>query len=232
MAQQKVSVPVRSLFQMLLLVLLPPFLPLLISGRWNWWQGWVCAIVYILSFVVSRLLAARQHPDLIAERTRFMQAQDTKAWDKVLAPLVGLGSIVVLIVAGLDKLYGWSTAFSTGINLLGLGGLLLGYAFSSWALIENRFFSGTVRIQTERDHHVISSGPYKIVRHPGYAGALLAYVFVPLLLDSAWAFVPTVILMIAMIVRTALEDKTLQAELPGYKDFTNRTKYRLVPWVW
>ncbi len=232
MSKQERSFPMRAILPIVLLVFLPPLLPILISGKWTWWQGWACAATYILSFVLSRLIAARQHPDLIAERARFMQAQDTKPWDKVLAPLLGVGSTFVLLVAGFDQLFGWSSPFSAGINLLALVGILLGYAFSSWALIENRFFSGTVRIQTERGHHVISTGPYQIVRHPGYAGALLAYVFVPLLLDSAWAFVPTVLLTIVLVVRTALEDQTLQAELPGYKQFAQKTKYRLLPGIW
>ena len=115
---------------------------------------------------------------------------------------------------------------------MALVGILLGYAFSSWALIENRFFAGTVRIQTERGHHVISGGPYRIVRHPGYAGAVLGYLLIPVLLDSAWAFVPAILLLIVMITRTALEDKTLQAELPGYKEFAQRTRYRLIPGIW
>ena len=114
-----------------------------------------------------------------------MQAKDTKPWDKILAPLLGLGSILILVVAGLDKYYAWSPASTLTVNLIALIGIILGYGFSSWALIENRFFSGTVRIQTERGHHVVSTGPYRIVRHPGYAGGLLGYVFIPLLLDSA-----------------------------------------------
>ena len=110
--------------------------------------------------------------------------------------------------------------------------ILLGYAFGSWALMENRFFSGVVRIQTERGHHVVSSGPYAIVRHPGYAGALLTYFATPLLLDSPWTFLPVIVMAIVLVVRTVLEDRTLQEELPGYKEFTQKTRYRLVPGVW
>jgi protein-S-isoprenylcysteine O-methyltransferase Ste14 len=185
-----------------------------------------------LSFVVSRLIVNRRHPDLIKERARFMNAEDTKPWDKVLAPLLGIGSVLILVVAGLDKHYGWSPASSLTVNLIALFGILLGYGFSSWALIENRFFSGTVRIQTERGHHVVTTGPYRIMRHPGYAGGLFGYLFIPLLLDSLWAFIPAVLLMVVIIVRTALEDKTLQAELPGYKEFAQKTRYRLLPGIW
>ena len=96
----------------------------------------------------------------------------------------------------------------------------------------NRFFSGTVRIQTERGHHVVSSGPYRLVRHPGYAGGLLGYVLIPVLLDSLWAFLPAGLLATVMVIRTALEDRTLQAELSGYAEYAQKTRYRLVPGVW
>ena len=166
MSDVKRALTVRVIVQMTLVVFVAPLIPMIISGQWAWWQAWVYAIASSLAFIVSRILAGRRHPDLIAERARFMEAKDTKPWDKVLAPLLGLGSILILVVAGLDKYYGWSSAFSVNVNILGLVGIVLGYGFSSWALIENRFFSGTVRIQTERGHHVVSSGPYRIVRHP------------------------------------------------------------------
>ncbi len=232
MAAQNKPVIWRAIVQMVIVVLVAPFIPMIISSQWDWWQAWVYAIASILAFVFSRLIVARKHPDLIAERARFMQAKDTKPWDKILAPLLGLGSILILIVAGLDKYYAWSPASTLIVNLIALTGIVLGYGFSSWALIENRFFSGTVRIQTERGHHVVSTGPYRIMRHPGYAGGLFGYLFIPLLLDSLWAFIPAVLLMIVMVTRTALEDKTLQAELPGYKEFAQKTKYRLIPGIW
>ncbi len=240
MVQQNKPVIWRAIVQMVIVVVLAPFIPLIISGQWDWWQAWAYAVVSILAFVISRLFVRRKHPDLITERARFMDAKDTKSWDKVLAPLVGLGSVFILVVAGLDKYYGWTSASnlsltpsaSLTVNLIALAGLILGYGFSSWALIENRFFSGTVRIQTERGHHVVSTGPYRIVRHPGYAGGLFGYLFIPLLFDSLWAWLPTILLAVVLVVRTALEDKTLQAELPGYREFARKTKYRLIPGIW
>ncbi len=222
----------RLVVQLVIVVLVAPLLPMIISGDWGWWQGWVYAAVNILSFVVSRLILARVHPDLIRERARFMDAQDTKPWDKVLAPMLALGPVLTVVVAGLDRLYGWSSASPVWVNLTALVVMLIGYAFSSWALIVNRFFSGTVRIQTERGHHVVTDGPYRIIRHPGYAGGLLGFVVIPLLLDSVWAFIPAVLLTIVVIIRTVLEDKTLQAELPGYAEYAKKTRYRLIPGVW
>lgn len=232
MTETQKTFTLRVVIQLAIVVLVAPFIPMIISGQWGWWQAWAYAAASILSFVVSRLIVNRRHPDLIKERARFMDAKDTKPWDKILAPLLGLGSILTLVVAGLDKYYVQTPASSLIWNLIALFGILLGYGFSSWALVENRFFSGTVRIQTERGHHVVSTGPYRIVRHPGYAGGMFGYLFIPLLLDSLWAWIPTILLAVVLIVRTALEDKTLQEELPGYKEFAQKTRYRLLPGVW
>jgi protein-S-isoprenylcysteine O-methyltransferase Ste14 len=228
---QKVFTP-RVALQVLFFIVVIPFLPLLISGRWNWWAAWAYAIISIAGFVISRVLAARRHPDLIAERAHSMQHENIKPWDKRLAVWLGLGGVLVLLVAGLDERFGWSPAFSAPVTILSLLMILAGYALGSYALIENRFFSGTVRIQTERGHHVVSSGPYRWVRHPGYAGALLTYLATPLFLDSMWALLPTALVMVLMVVRTALEDRTLQDELTGYRDYAGRVRYRLVPGVW
>ena len=222
----------RTLIQMLFFIIVVPFLPLLISRQWDWWEAWVYAIVSIVGFAASRALAARRHPDILAERARFLQHEDAKPWDKWLAPLVGLGSGLIPLAAGLDALFGSSPAFSLPVKILALVGILAGYAVASWALIENRYFSGMVRIQAERDHHVVSSGPYRWLRHPGYAGALLNYLLTPLFLDALWAFLPTIFLTVVLIIRTNLEDQTLQTELPGYREYAGRVRYRLLPGVW
>jgi protein-S-isoprenylcysteine O-methyltransferase Ste14 len=222
----------RVLIISFLFVVVAPFLPLLISQQWDWWQAWVYAIVSILGFVISRALAARRHPDLLAERARMLRHEDAKPWDKTLAPLVGLGGAAIPLVAGLDALFGWSAGFSLPVEVLALAAILAGYALGSYALIENAYFSGMVRIQTDRGQRVVSSGPYRWVRHPGYVGALLVYLATPLFLDSAWTFVPVLFLTVVLIIRTNLEDKTLQVELDGYRDYAQRVRYRLLPGVW
>ena len=218
--------------QLLIFVVVIPFLPLLISGRWDWWEAWVYAIIYILGFVLSRMLVARRHPDLLAERARFTQHVDAKPWDKWLAPSVGFGGGLIPLVAGLDALFDWSPTFSLPVKILVLAIILAGYALGSYALIENRFFSGMVRIQTDRGHHVVSSGPYRWLRHPGYAGALLAYLATPFFLDSLWAFLPAVLLTILLVIRAALEDNVLREELAGYNDYAREVRYRLLPGIW
>lgn len=232
MDSQPGSLTPRVLILSFLFVVVAPFLPLLISWQWDWWQAWVYAIVSIAGFAISRALAARRNPGLLAERARFLRHEDAKPWDKKLAPLVGLGGALVPLVAGLDARFGWSAGFSLPIELAALAVLLAGHALASYALIENAYFSGMVRIQTDRGQHVVSSGPYRWVRHPGYAGALLAYLATPLLLDSTWALLPAIFLTVVLIVRTRLEDRTLQAELPGYRDYAQRVRYRLLPGVW
>ena len=229
--QQKIISP-RVVVQMSFFVVVIPLLPLLISWRWDWWEAWVYALICILGFAISRVLAARRHPDLLAERARFMQHEDAKPWDKLLAPLVGLGGGLVPLVAGLEALFDWSPTFSLPAKTLSLVIILAGYALGSYALIENRFFSGMVRIQTDRGHQVVSSGPYRWMRHPGYAGALLAYLATPLFLDSRWTFLPAAFITILLVIRTHLEDRTLQDELEGYRDYAGRVRYRLLPGVW
>lgn len=229
--QQKTISP-RVVVQVLFFIVVIPFLPLLISWRWDWWEAWVFAIICILGFGISRALAARRHPDLLNERARFMQHESAKPWDKLLAPLVGLGGNLIPLVAGLDALFDGSPAFSLPMKIVSLVIILAGYALGSYALIENRFFSGMVRIQADRGQQVVSSGPYGWMRHPGYAGALLAYLATPLFLDSRWAFLPAVLLTIVLVIRTGLEDRTLQDELEGYRDYARRVHYRLLPGIW
>lgn len=229
--QQRLITP-RVILQLLFFIVFIPFLPLLISRHWDWWEAWVYALSGILNFAISRVLAARRHPDLIAERARYMQHENAKAWDKLLAPFLGLGGILMMLVAGLDALFGWPPTYSLPLKILSLVIILAGYALGSYALIENRFFSGMVRLQTDRGHQVVSSGPYRWMRHPGYAGALLTYLATPLFLDSRWAFLPTVFITILLVIRTALEDRVLQDELAGYRDYVRRVRYRLLPGVW
>jgi protein-S-isoprenylcysteine O-methyltransferase Ste14 len=234
MENSKIQLNVRTIVQMLVFIVLVPFLPLIISLEWDWWQAWAYGLIGVLGFIVSRILVNMRHPDLIAERAKFMQHENTKPWDKVLARLVGLGGGLIPLAAGLDAKYDWSKIeHSLSVEVVALGLILVGYVIGSWALMENRFFSGTVRIQTERGHHVISSGPYAVVRHPGYAGALLTYFATPLLLDSPWTFVPVFFMAVVLIIRTDLEDRTLKHELSGYKEYaTQKTRYRLLPGIW
>ena len=222
----------RVLIQVLLFVVVVPFLPLLIAGRWTWWGAWAYAAVAILGFALSRFLAARRHPDILAERARFMQHENAKSWDRPLVSLLALASTSILVVAGLDAGLGWSTGFGPPVKGVALAVIVAGYALGSYALIENRFFSGMVRIQSDRGHQVVSGGPYRRIRHPGYAGGILTYLATPFLLASYWAIVPAALTAIVLLVRTQLEDTTLRNELPGYSDYARRVRFRILPGIW
>jgi len=231
--KNKNSVTIIRIVVMLLLVLVViPLLPILISGRWNWWEAWVMLAVFVLSFILSRALAVRKSPDILKERANYNQHENTQPWDKWLSPLVAFGSVFILLVAGLDALYHWSAGFPLAVEIAGLVLIAGGYILGSYAFIENAYFSGTVRIQDERGHRVVSSGPYGWMRHPGYLGSLVASLGMPLLLDSIWAFIPVVIFGAFFIIRTRLEDNFLQENLPGYREYAQKVRYRLLPGIW
>ena len=231
MTVERRTIPGRAVIQALVFVVVVPLLPLLISREWDWWEAWAFAAVSILGFGASRRLAARRHPDLLAERAQFTSHDDMKSWDRVLVRLVALGSAAVPVVGGINAIYG-RAAFAWALKAAALCALLAGYILSSAALIENRFFSGVVRIQRDRGQYVVSNGPYGWIRHPGYAGAVLAYLAVPFLLESWWACVPSLLLIVVLVVRTWLEDSTLMDELPGYRVYAERVRSRLVPCIW
>ncbi|MCW8982957.1 MAG: isoprenylcysteine carboxylmethyltransferase family protein [Gammaproteobacteria bacterium] len=137
----------------------------------------------------------------------------------------------MVIVAGLDHRFNWSSEFPLWLNVIGFILIAFGYAFAAWAVVENRFFSSVVRIQTDRGHAVCDSGPYRFVRHPGYAGSILALFGIVLALDSVWTLIPTAVALIIAVIRTSLEDQTLQDELQGYRDYARRVRYRLIPGI-
>jgi len=213
--------------------LLIPAVLLICGGDLGWWQAWLYALLIVSAGLGSRIWAEHRHPGLMAERQNADSIQSAKAWDKVLAPLMAVSiGFPLVIVAGLDHRHGWSPEFPTWIIALGFVLILFGYAFASWALAENRFFSSVVRIHSDRGHVVCDSGPYRIVRHPGYAGNIPPLLGLALSLGSIWTLIPAAVALIVTVIRTALEDRTLQAELPGYRDYVRRVPYRLIPGVY
>jgi len=203
------------------------------AGDIDWWQAWVYSLLIVAVGLGGRFLAERRHPGLLAERQNIDNVQTVKEWDKVLAPLMALSlGLPLVIVAGLDHRFGWSPAFPLWLNLLGFFLIAIGYAFAVWAIVENRFFSSVVRIQTDRGHEVCDSGPYRIVRHPGYAGNILPLLGIVLALSSLWTLIPAAVALVIAVIRTTLEDRTLQKELPGYKEYARSVCYRLIPGIY
>jgi protein-S-isoprenylcysteine O-methyltransferase Ste14 len=230
--KKRKTISPRIFILTILLVVVFPFLPLLISKHWDWWEAWVYAITTIMAFALSRVIAARRHPDLIAERAGFLQHENTKLWDKRLASLGLLCGSLVPLVIGLDALYAWSPLFSLPLKIALLVLILAGYVLGSYAFIENAYFSAEVRVQSDRGHQVVSNGPYRWIRHPGYAGSLLTTLVIPLFLDSPWAILPAMFSIILLVIRTNLEDQALWNELEGYRDYAMRVRYRLFPGIW
>lgn len=225
--------PPRQWIRMIITFLLIPLVLMISAGDFGWRQAWVFSLMFVAVGIGSRIWAERRHPGLLAERANFENAQDVKPWDKVLSPLMAVSvSFPIVIVAGLDHRYGWSAGFPIWLNILGFILIAAGYAIAAWALAENRFFSGVVRIQTDREHVVCDTGPYRIVRHPGYAGSVLALPGIALALSSVWTLVPAAIALVIAVIRTALEDSTLQEELPGYREYARRVRYRLAPGIY
>jgi protein-S-isoprenylcysteine O-methyltransferase Ste14 len=223
----------RQWLRSIVVYLLIPLVLLVCGGDFGWWQAWVYSVLMVAAGLGGRVWAERRHPGLMAERQDIDKIRNSKAWDKLLAPLMALSlSFPLVIVAGLDHRYDWSPVFPLWLNLLGLVLIALGYAFATWALVENRFFFSTVRIQTDQGHVVCNSGPYRIVRHPGYAGNLPPLLGIVLALGSVWTLVPAAAALLIAVIRTTLEDQTLQEELPGYRDYARRVRYRLIPGIY
>jgi protein-S-isoprenylcysteine O-methyltransferase Ste14 len=222
--------PSRQWFGVVVVYLFIPLVLMVCGDDFSWWQGYLYSLLIVSAGIGGRIWAEKRHPGLLAERQNIEKIQSSKAWDKLLAPLMALSvSFPLVIVAGLDHRFGWSPVFPLWLNVLGIILISLGYAFATWALAENRFFFSTVRIEAESGHVVCDSGPYRYVRHPGYAGNIPPLLGIVLALGSVWTLIPGMMALIITVIRTALEDRTLHEELPGYRDYARRVPYRLIP---
>ncbi len=201
------------------------------AGRLTWTGGWIFLGVSALLQLLSGIVLLARQSDLLAERAQVRAG--TKSWDRLLAPLVALiGPLAIVVVAGLDTRFAWSTPPGAVWQALSAVLAFGSGVFVLWAMTTNAFFSSTVRIQEERGHSVVNRGPYRIVRHPGYFGSVIFDLLAPLMLGSMWAYLPALLTIALIFVRTALEDRTLHAELPGYAEYSASVRCRLIPGVW
>jgi protein-S-isoprenylcysteine O-methyltransferase Ste14 len=222
--------PAKMVLRLLIYVAILGAILFWCAGRLDWAMGWAWLVVHF-AVVLTSAVVVPIDPELVDERTQIKEG--VKEWDKLIViPTQILMPFGFLILAGLDLRYGWSPDLPLWLQItaLILGGL--GYLFSIWASAVNKFYGRFVRIQKERGHHVISDGPYKYVRHPGYTGIIVFMLTTALALNSLWTLTLSGALSLLLIVRTALEDKTLQEELEGYKEYTQNVRYRLVPGLW
>lgn len=214
-------------------MLLIPGLLLVVAGDGAWLMGWTYVALYVGSGIGSRLVALKVSPGMLSERARFAQAEGVNRWDRALMLLVALvGPIAMLVVAGLDHRFSWPPPLPTILQLTGAVLVAGGYLLGVWAMLVNEFFSAVVRIQKDRGHRVVTTGPYSVVRHPAYAGGIAAALATPLMLDALWAFAPAALVVLGMVVRTAMEDRVLRQELPGYHEYAAKVRFRLFPGLW
>lgn len=200
------------------------------AGRLDWTAGWAFLGLNILTQVLSAVVLIPRQSEMLAERSQVRAG--TKGWDRFLAPGIMLGTLAMFILSGLDARFRWTAPLGAGWWLSGLILALVCELFVLWAMASNPFFATTVRIQGERGHSVVSRGPYRLVRHPGYLGSLLYTLVAPLALGSLWTLFPAAITIALIVVRTGLEDRTLQAELPGHREYAQVVRSRLIPGIW
>jgi len=202
------------------------------SGQLGWAMAWAYLAVFVAGQAIVGLILVPGNPELAAERAQFKRDAPYK-WDRPLTGIVSLfGPLATLIVAGLDVRFRGAFQISLTLQLAAMAVAAMGSLLGAWAMAANRYFYGFVRIETERGHTVATGGPYRIVRHPGYAGGVLFDLAAPLMLGSLWALIPAGLTVCLLVVRTALEDRTLQDELDGYQDYAGQVRYRLLPGVW
>ncbi|MBN1641637.1 MAG: isoprenylcysteine carboxylmethyltransferase family protein [Anaerolineae bacterium] len=216
-----------------LYLFLVPALLFIAAGTVRWPMAWVHVALLLASTLGSRLIVYRRNPETLRERARFTSAEGMKRWDRILVMIVGLyGPLATTLVAGLDRRWGWSGDLPAIVQLLGALATAAGYGWAVWAMVANPYFSSVARIQADRGQRVVTTGPYRIVRHPSYAGALVAAFALPFMLGALWALIPAALLGATTVVRTALEDRMLRSELDGYARYAAQTRYRLIPGVW
>jgi protein-S-isoprenylcysteine O-methyltransferase Ste14 len=202
------------------------FLP---AGEAAGGRAWLYLTLVAAIQVLTALGLMPRSPELLVERSQLKEG--VKTWDILLAVLMGYSTVFMALAAGLES----RRTPPPGIDTVAWAAVLVaaaGTLFTLWAMMSNPFFSGIVRIQKERGHTVASAGPYRYVRHPGYVGMLVFTLASPLILGSWWALAVALLTVVVTIVRTALEDRTLQAELEGYAEYAQRVRYRLVPGLW
>ena len=205
--------------------------PVLLAGHWDLPTVWALFGIFVAFLLLAWFAILRKDPALLGERQQ--SGPGAKRWDRIWLVFYTIALLGTLIVAILDVgRFHWSDRVPLWLQILGFVGFAASLAFTGWAMAENTFFSEVVRIQYDRGHHVVTTGPYRAVRHPGYLGNASAWSCTALAIGSWWALLPAGLVVALYVVRTALEDRTLQQELDGYAEYAQRVRYRLLPGVW
>lgn len=228
---RKVSAPL--VIRLVLLGLFGPVLLFAGSGDLGWVEGWGYSAFAVLYTVVGRLVLFSKNPDLAAERAAGLRHADVEPWDRKIVPWIGLIlPTLMMVAAGLDRRLGTAPHYPDWVRAAAAAPLVAGALFGLWAALTNPFFSSVARLQTDRGQRVVSAGPYRWVRHPGYAGTIVFNLCSPLFLGTTWGLVPAGLIVLLTFLRTRFEDRMLLSKLEGYAAYAARTRYRLVPGVW
>lgn len=204
------------------------------AGTWWWPEAWAVIAIWSAYAAVMFPFLLRHDPALLAERMKESPIQKgQKTWDKVLSVLMFVVGIPIYIVPGLDVMrFGWSEPLPVWVEVSAMVLHVPCLLFLAWVTRENPYLSRVVKIDTAGGHRVITTGPYALVRHPMYVAVIILVFAVPVALGSRYALIPAAMLVVILLVRTALEDRTLHAELPGYPAYAQKTRFRLIPGVW
>lgn len=200
-------------------------------GGFDWWQAWLLLAMWFAYYLMMLTYGRRHNPEVVQARAESFD-REYQPWDRWILPVYVMLSYSLYVICGLDAgRFGWSDV-PTWAMWLGLVFVIPVYIIPFWAVMSNPFASGTGRIQSERGHYTVSAGPYQYVRHPMYSVMIpFAFAF-PLFLGSFWALVPGGLVVVLFVFRTKLEDRFLQENLEGYREYAARVRWRLVPGVW
>jgi len=215
------------MLQVFFTLLIQGIILLISAGSIKWTWAWIYLVMSVVILIINLFVI----PSEVIEE-RGSKKKNIKKWDKILTTINIFPIIGMYVLSGLDYRFSWSIDLHISIHLLSLVLFFMGAMLFTWSMVSNKFFSTMVRIQTEREHKVVMEGPYRYVRHPGYVGFILMFLVTPIVLGSLYGIIMSVIVTTILIIRTALEDKTLRNELNGYKEYSKNIKYRLVPFVW
>ncbi|MDX1436281.1 MAG: isoprenylcysteine carboxylmethyltransferase family protein [Anaerolineales bacterium] len=223
----------QGILGLALSTILVPAMLFLSAGTLQWPEAWLYSLTYLGAALGGRLIVLRKNPDTLRERARALSSDTTMPGDRLIVLLLGLlGPLVMMVAAGINFRFALPPEISPSVQAIGFILLLLGYLIAVWALGSNPFFSAVARIQTDRGQYVVATGPYRWIRHPGYAGGILGTLGAPLLLGSFWALIPATIIIVVYFIRTGFEDRMLRKGLEGYQDYALQTRYRIIPAIW
>lgn len=231
--QNKPEIQFKTLIRFAFTVIFMLAIMFLAAGTIHWWEAWVYTIMTLGFVLISRLILISRNPELAAERAAADKQENVQPWDRILMPLTAVYlPLFSLVMAGIDKRFGLTPQFSVWVKISSLLLLFAGSAIGHWAMLANTFFSSQVRIQADRDHQVVTQGPYQYVRHPGYAGGIMSWIMAPIFFSSWLVLITSIISIFASGLRTYKEDLFLQDNLPGYREYADEVRWRWIPGIW